>query len=69
MLSSTLIDENYTSLLDVHEQRQEEVPTVSDYDNRTQTCDLSDYDNNTGSNVNVFNVSMLLIIISSHFFE
>jgi hypothetical protein len=68
---STFISEarNYTSLLDVHEQQQEHEVREPDYDNTTETCDLSDYDNNAGLNVSAVNVSMLLITISSHCFN
>jgi hypothetical protein len=63
MLSSMFICENYSRLLDVDKQQQEQVATESDYNHATETFDLGDYDNNIGSNVNANNVSMLLITI------
>jgi hypothetical protein len=69
---STFIGEaqNHTSFPNVHDQQQQEhVIRVSDYDNMTQTCDLSNYDNNAGLNVSGVNVSILSVTISSHFFQ
>jgi hypothetical protein len=69
---STFIGEaqNLTSFPNVHDQQQQEhVIRVSDYDNTTQTFDLSDYDNNAGLNVSGVNVSILLVTISSHCFQ
>jgi hypothetical protein len=60
---------NYTSLQDVHEQQQEQVARDPNYDNTTEIFDVSEYDNNAELNVSAINVSMLLITISSRFFE
>jgi hypothetical protein len=51
---------NYTRLLDLHEQQQEQVAGVSNYDNATETFGLSNYDN-AGLNVSAVNVSIFAV--------